>query len=75
MRATCGLTMRDAMRPSSTNMARNSASFATLGSIALMATTRDAAPLYTQLGFTSGPGSLKYMEYRDMSSGSETPAA
>ena len=37
--------------------------------------TRDAAPLYAQLGFRPGAGSLKYMEYRDQSAGSETPAA
>ncbi len=37
--------------------------------------TRDAAPLYAQLGFRQGAGSLKYMEYRDERSGSEKPAA
>ena len=37
--------------------------------------TRDAESLYAQLGFREGAGSLKYMEYRDQSSGSETPAA
>src|SRR5437762_11801641 len=37
--------------------------------------TRDAAPLYAQLGFRPGAGSLKYMEYRDQRSSSETPAA
>jgi len=37
--------------------------------------TRDAAPLYAQLGFRPGAGSLKYMEYCDQSSGSETSAA
>ncbi len=31
--------------------------------------TRDAAPLYTQLGFTPGAGSLTYMEYRDRAPG------
>jgi len=37
--------------------------------------TRDAAPLYAQLGFTPSAGSLTYMEYYSGSPGSETPAA
>jgi GNAT superfamily N-acetyltransferase len=37
--------------------------------------TRDAAPLYAQLGFRPSAGSLTYMEYRDRGPGSETPAA
>jgi len=31
--------------------------------------TRDAASLYTQLGFTQSAGSLTYMEHRDRDSG------
>ncbi|HYT05801.1 MAG TPA: GNAT family N-acetyltransferase [Gemmatimonadales bacterium] len=31
--------------------------------------TRDAAPLYTQLGFTPSTGSLTYLEYRDRAPG------
>jgi len=31
--------------------------------------TRDAASLYSQLGFTQSPGSLTYMEHRDRDSG------
>jgi len=37
--------------------------------------TRDAVALYTQVGFTVGPGSLTYMEYRSGNSGSGPPAA
>src|SRR2546430_1810108 len=37
--------------------------------------TRDAAPLYAELGFRSSAGPLRYMEYRDRGSGSQTPAA
>jgi GNAT superfamily N-acetyltransferase len=37
--------------------------------------TRDAAPLYVELGFRPNAGSLTYMEYCDRASGSETPTA
>ncbi len=36
--------------------------------------TRDAARLYTKLGFTPTAGSLTYMEYREGGPGSQTPA-
>jgi GNAT superfamily N-acetyltransferase len=37
--------------------------------------TRDATPLYAQLGFRPSAGSLTYMEYRDRGPGSEPPLA
>jgi len=37
--------------------------------------TRDAASLYRQVGFTPGPGSLTYMEYRVRETGSGSPLA
>src|SRR5213083_99787 len=37
--------------------------------------TRDAASLYRQVGFTPGPRSLTYMEYRVRETGGGSPAA